>query len=257
MNALQEQKTATDLAPASQSSSIIEIIARAAADPNVDVSKMSALLDMQERVMAKQAEIEFNEALARLSSVMPRITKDGAVAYADKNGVSKEAFKFATYENIDKAIRPHLQAEGFSLSFTTAARQGDGGGIMVTGTLSHKSGHGRSATIPVALDTSGGKNNIQAMGSSFSYGKRYTTTMLLNIVTESEDDDGVRGAMEFITAEQVQQVEALITETRTDRDRFLQMWQLARTENIEKRDFVKVMNMLAAKKIAQANKGAA
>ena len=83
-------------------------------------------------------------------------------------GQKRKAFKFATYENIDRVIRPYLQAEGFSLSFTTAPRTADGGGAIVSGTLSHKSGHSRSASISVALDSSGGKNNIQAIGSSFS-----------------------------------------------------------------------------------------
>jgi hypothetical protein len=46
-------------------------------------------------------------------------------------------------------------------------------------------------TLP--LDTSGSKNNVQAVGSSTSYGKRYTATLLLNIRTKGEDDDGHAG----------------------------------------------------------------
>jgi hypothetical protein len=61
----------------------------------------------------------------------------------------------------------------------------------------------------VALDSSGGKNNIQGMGSSFSYGKRYTTTALLNIVTEGEDDDGARGGARFISEVQADELREL------------------------------------------------
>ena len=121
----------TEVAVHEGASAMMAIIARAASDPSIDVSKMTALLDMQERIMAKNAEIEFNEALARLSRVMPRINKDGQVEYAEDktkpNGPKVKAFKFATYENIDRVIRPLLQEEGMSLSFTTAPRSGDGG----------------------------------------------------------------------------------------------------------------------------------
>jgi hypothetical protein len=101
-----------------------------------------------------------------------------------------------------------LQREGFSLSFDTAPRQGEGGGIIITGTLSHVGGHKRTASIPLALDSSGGKNNIQGMGSTFSYGKRYCATALLNIITEGEDDDGVRGGAKFITDDQADDLRA-------------------------------------------------
>lgn len=43
-----------------ENKSLLDIVARAAMDPNVDPQKMNALLDIQERIMNKQAEIEFN-----------------------------------------------------------------------------------------------------------------------------------------------------------------------------------------------------
>jgi hypothetical protein len=51
------------------------------------------------------------------------------------------------------------------------------------------------------------------MGSSLSYGKRYTTEMLLNIVREGDDDDGVRA--EAIDETQKAELVALLQETNT------------------------------------------
>ena len=236
----------------------LAVIASAARDPAVNVEKMAALLDMQERVVAKRAEAEFNQALARLMKVLPRVKKNGVVEYPeDKNkpqGPKAKAFNFARWEDIDAAIRPLLDAEGFSLSFNSAPRTGDGGGIVVTGTLLHGGGHSRSASIPLALDASGGKNNLQAMGSTFSYGKRYTTTALLNLVFEGEDDDGVRGGMVFASPDQVAQIEALITETKTDRDAFLDYMEAGSVEGIQAKHVPKALNALATKrrKMAEA-----
>lgn len=195
-------------------SQVLDAVIRAASDPAVDVSKMRELLGLQKELMAMQAEQQFTQAFHRMQMEMPRVKRSGSVEYK-----GKEAFKFATWENIDAAIRPILQREGFSLSFDSTPRQGDGGGLIVTGTLSHIGGAKRTASIPVPLDTSGGKNNIQGYGSAMAYGKRYTTTSLCNIVTEAEDDDGHRGGERFIEPEQVQELHDLVKQAgRTEAD---------------------------------------
>jgi hypothetical protein len=209
----------------SETSSLLNIIAMAAQNPATDVAKLSALLDMQERVIAKQAEAAFNRALAALMKKLPRIKKNGTVEYPeDKNkpgGPKKKAFNFARWEDIDEIIRPLMDEEGFSLSFNSAPKQGDGGGMICTGTLLHSEGHSRSASIPLALDSSGGKNNLQGMGSTFSYGKRYTTTMLLNLVFEGEDDDGVRGGARFISQDDADDLRNLSKEAGRQEGAFL------------------------------------
>jgi hypothetical protein len=43
-------------------------------------------------------------------------------------------------------------------------------------------------------DSTGSKNAVQAVGSSTSYGKRYTACALLNITSRGEDDDGETAA---------------------------------------------------------------
>ena len=91
--------------------SLLNIIARAASDPNTDVVKLEALLRMQREVIAADAERQFNEAFAEMSPKMPRIKKS-------KDVVIKEVkqYSYATWESIDDAIRPLLNEYGFSLS---------------------------------------------------------------------------------------------------------------------------------------------
>jgi hypothetical protein len=237
--------------PANEAATMISIIAKAASDPNVDVSKLEKLLDMQQRIMTKQAEIDFNEALARISCKMPRIVKGGVVEYKDKDTKkTEEAFKFARYEDIDKVIRPLLVNEGFSLSYDTAMREG--GGVIVTGTLSHRSGHSRTASIPLALDNSGGKNNVQGMGSTTQYGKRYTMCMLLNIVTIGEDDDGT-GA-EFITHEQAAELDLQARELGVDMVAWLGILKAASVPEILAKDYKRAKDLLEKKRKATAGK---
>jgi hypothetical protein len=239
------------------SAAMLNIIAKAASDPAVDVVKMQALLDMQERLMSRQAEQEFNEAMARLQPKLPRISKKGDVKYPinknDQDGPKKHAFYFARIEDIDDGIRPLLNEEGFSLSGDTVP-QADGR-IIVTTTLRHRGGHAKTVQIgPLPLDTSGGKNNVQALGSTYSYGYRYGQRALLNLVFEGDDDDGERAGMEFISAEQVKEVNDLIVETGSDFNQFCDTIGVRGLTEIQPAAFTVAMNLLRSRKAARAKR---
>lgn len=227
------------------------MLERLASNPDVDVAKMQAILDVQERIMDKRALAEFNAAFARLAGNLPRIKRDGSVAYEDKQGNKKEAFKFARWEDIMTAIRPALDAEGFALTFKAKPRAETGGGLEVTGRLLHIGGHSEEASIPLPLDSSGGKNNLQGYGSTFSYGKRYTATMLLNIVTEGEDDDGVRGAVEFIPAATAAAITAELKKRNIPFGAFCDLLGVRSVEEIEVKNLAAARNAVASYKPRQ------
>jgi len=192
---------------------MLALIDRYVRDPSIDVDKLERILAMKERMDAKEAEIEFNEAKASLSQKLAgyRIVRSRMVLYdIDKNDKKKgkeEAFKYAPLEDIDKIVRPLLVETGMDVSYTTATREREGGGAVITARLTHRGGHFQEASIPIPLDTTGGKSNTQAMGSTFSYGRRYTLCMLLNIVTVGEDDDGSGG---YIDGAQIDHLRELI-----------------------------------------------
>lgn len=240
--------------------SLLSVIARAASDPAVDVSKMETLLRMQKELMADQARAQFNQAFARLQLKLPRVKKNGEVRYpVNKNnpdGPKKKAFSYAKYEDIDELIRPLLNEEGFSLTYTTEPQQN--GTILIIGTLLHVGGHEKKASIgPLPLDTSGGKNNLQAANSTFSYGKRYTETMLLNLVFEGDDDDGVTGGMQFIDAASVKALSDLLIETKSSIDDFCRFMAVGGLAEIEVKDYPAAINALMAKRARGAAKGGA
>lgn len=234
--------------PALQPTTMVQAIMHMAKDPDFDVAKFDALLKMQERTEARQAEIEFNRALARLAEQMPRVKKNGRVELLDKNGHSKGSYAFAKWEDIDRVIRPLMTTEGFTLSFDAQPRGSDGGGLVITGTLLHRDGHSRSASMPLALDTGPGRNNLQAMGSTLSYGKRYCAEMLLNIVREGDDDDAFRGGSEPITDEEVAELNRGLIETRSDLNRFLEYMRVDALPDIQKHQLAEARNLIDQKR---------
>lgn len=161
----------------------LAMIERFAADPSFDVTKLQALMDMREREMNRIAEQEFNSAFARMQ---PRIPTIGEKAKTDKG-------TYAPREDIVEVIRPILAEFGFSLSFRTEWPEKDR--IQVVGILTHEGGHSRESKFLTAADQSGSKNGVQALGSAVEYGRRYTTTDLLNIATRKADDDGKKSGL--------------------------------------------------------------
>ena len=163
-------------------SAIVSVIERAASDPNVDINKMERLLDLQERILAKNAEGAFNNDFALMQGELPVISEKGEISV---NGQVRS--KYARFEDINQSVRPILQKYGFSIQFKVSTTENT---IEVTGILRHKEGHSESTSLPLPVDISGAKNTVQSVGSSVSYGKRYVITALLNITTSGEDDDG-------------------------------------------------------------------
>lgn len=187
MNAVTKQQEPPN-SVADYSGGLLEVIARAARDPSVDIDKMERLISMQERVQNRNAEVAFNAALAELQPLLPVIEERGGIK--DRSGNVQSTY--ALWEDVNEAIRPHLAEHGFALRFRVD-RTADQ--ISVTGILSHREGHKEETTLTLPTDTSGSKNAVQAVGSSTSYGKRYTAFALLNITSTGEDDDGNKAGM--------------------------------------------------------------
>lgn len=197
----------------SDAQGILAVISRAALDPNTDIDKMERLLQMQERIMANQAEAEFNRAMSKMQNKMPVVTKRGEITV---NNVVRS--RYAKFEDINDAAKPVLQKHGFSMSFRTEVADG---AVKVTGILAHAGGHREQTELALPVDMSGSKNSVQGVGSSIEYGKRYVMCAILNIVTKGADDDGNTAGVELLSEEQIANLDALLEETGSDKEKFL------------------------------------
>lgn len=174
--------------------SVIEQLIQLARDPRVDVTKIDRLLDANERVMRMQAKAAFDQAFAAMQVKIPIIAEDGQITIRDKQdpGRVKRTMPYARQVDIVRAVRPVLSEFGFAIRFR---HRMDNGLMTVTGILSHAGGHAEEDEFQTTRDDSGEKNLIQSWASARSYGERYVTRALLNIVSESEDDDGQAAGM--------------------------------------------------------------
>ena len=102
-------KIATDTIPADPMVSMIE---RVAMDPNIPLDRMTALMDMRERQMTKEAEQVFNQAFAAAMAEMKDVPKNG------KNNHSGQ--KYSTLDDLIRTTRPVLARHGLSLNWQTS-----------------------------------------------------------------------------------------------------------------------------------------
>lgn len=176
------QEVSTETAERRETSTLA-MIARAASDPNVSVEKMVELNNLHERILDREARQAYTAAFAAASLEMPSIARNGSIT----NNSGQVQSRFSRWEDIDRIIRPILSRHGLVLSFELSEAAGKA--LAVCAVLTHTGGHReRSGPMPLPLDNTGNKNGVQGTGSSMSYGKRYATIAMLNIVTHDDTD---------------------------------------------------------------------
>ena len=179
-------KALTAPEPAQDNGNILSVIARAAADPNVDIDKLERLLEMQERVIAREAESQFSKAMNAAQAEMRPIAANAS------NPQTKS--RYATYDKLDRVLRPIYTSHGFSLSFD----EGDSPKpehVRVVCYVSHTGGHTRTYHRDMPADGKGAKGGdvmtkTHAAGAAGSYGARYLLKGVFNIAVGDEDSDG-------------------------------------------------------------------
>lgn len=178
-------KTKTGESPARQES---PNLAKMAIEKGLQINELRAILDLQKEWESRVSLREFNEAIAKFQALVKPVSRSSAVKYQGKGGTVN--FKFAGLSEILPAITPVLSECGLSVRWKNEDVNNQ---LKITCIVSHVGGHSESCSMMGEPDVSGGKNNIQAKGSTMTYLQRYTLNLLLAISTE-EDNDGAGGA---------------------------------------------------------------
>ncbi len=175
------------LAPASAmtAAGAIDIFAQLARE-HVDVDKLDRLMQMHERLLARSAEESFNAAMTDAQTEMRPIA-------ADANNPQTRS-KYASYAQLDRALRPVYTNHGFGISFdtgdTTIADH-----VRVLAYVTHRAGHSRTYKVDMPNDGKGAKGGdvmtkTHATGAAMSYGMRYLLKMIFNVAVGEDDRDG-------------------------------------------------------------------
>lgn len=161
-----------------------------ATQQGADVEKLGKLMELQLAWEANEARKAFVAALNAFKANPPSISKNKDVLH---NGVFK--YRHATLDNVSGIIGAGLAAVGISHRWETEQREC--GVIKVTCILTHSQGHSERVPLEATPDTSGSKNDIQAVGSTVTYLQRYTLLAATGMAVKDQDDDGAGGRKEM------------------------------------------------------------
>ena len=232
-------------APTQEGAQLLGMIDRLLDRPDFPVEKLKELLTMQKEMKGDQAKRAYNAAFAEMQPNLPITVRRGEIKHGDKL-----QSKYAKWEDVADDIMPVLADYGFGLSFRT---KNEPGKVTVTGVLAHRDGHAEDTTLELPADTTGSKNAVQAIGSSVSYGKRYTASALLNLVSRGEDDDGQKAvaqpsANEPISEAQLNELIALADAVGADKERFCKWAEINSFADITRGKFADAKAKLNAKR---------
>ena len=145
-----------------------------------DMANLEKMLELQERHDANQARKAFHEAMSEFKKTPPVLKKNKKVAYGTT------AYSHADLGDITGLINSALAEHGLNAIWKTDQTAG----IKVTCIITHELGYSQETSLSSPPDTSGGKNSIQAIGSTITYLQRYTLLALTGLAAHDQDDDG-------------------------------------------------------------------
>lgn len=229
------------VAMAPESATLFQIIERASRDPAVDIDKLERLIAMQERVQKNRAQLEFDNAMADAQEGMKAIRADLSNSQTKSN--------YASYAQLDKAIRPIYSRHGFAVTFNTGDAPKDE--LRVLATVSHRGGHRQEYKLDMPADGKGAKGGdvmtrTHATGAAASYGQRYLQKLIWNLAVGDVDDDGNGASGDS-------DVEALGTGPRGPDGKLLSTYDVAKVEKAN--DFanklIQSLNLSANREVAK------
>lgn len=229
--------------PATQADALISVIERAAMNPSVDIDKMERLLQMQERVMARQAEMAFHTAMAECQSEMEPVVRNA------QNTETRSTY--AKLDAIAKAIDPIIHRHGFAVTFGTSDSPMEGH-YRVTCKVTHREGHSEPYHADVPVDLTGPKGTVNkskthAFGSTLSYGRRYLKLLAFDIATEDDDGNAAAKPVETISEDQFNKLRDLLEKTGTPETALLGYYRVGSLNLFPAEKFAGAVKFLEAK----------
>jgi DNA-binding transcriptional regulator YdaS (Cro superfamily) len=235
---------ATKIEPEPQTSPHPVSIVERAIEKGITGADLKEIMDLQERWEANQSRKAFDVAMANAQADMPVIVKNRLVEYGEGN--KKTSYKHEDLSDVIRLITPVLKTHGLAVRFRT--EQLDGGQVRVSCLLTGH-GHREETSLQSSRDSSGGKNDIQAVGSVVTYLERYTLKAALGLAS-SRDDDGVasEGGNATITALQLQAMEKVAAEVAADIAKFCKFLKVETLAELPAKRFDAAMQALEAKR---------
>ncbi|MCZ2158832.1 ERF family protein [Bartonella sp. 220] len=218
----------------------MERILNKALESDVDMDRLERLLDLREKEIKRQNHQSFIHDLSAMQIEYQTITKNA------KNNHTKSAY--ATLDQYIDAVKDTLAKHRFAL-FSHIKNQTEKN-ITIEITLSHPSGNQISTEGTFPIDGQGSKNNIQSLGSTITYARRYLLGMLLNVASKEDDKDGNMPEKSAFP-EQINEIRRLMVQTKVEEEKILSYANVETLDDISDQSAQTILHLLKDKQNKQ------
>lgn len=175
------------------------------------VEAARGLMDLYERMEAKNAARSFAEAMHALQTEMPTIVAQSIIPNRGK---------YEKFEDVMNVVGPLLKKHGFTVKFSNDYNENR---VTETCKITHIGGHSESNSFTVRV---GGKadSETQADCKAATTAKRNALLNALNIVIRQDvlqSDDNVSNEGEYINAKEAIELREWVEATGSDKEKFL------------------------------------
>lgn len=208
-----------------------------------DFASVREMVEFAKKLEADEAEKAFNNAMTAAQAEM------SVVATNMLNTQTRS--RYATYDKLDRALRPLYTRHGFALSFDEQ-EIAKPDYVRIVCHVSHTSGHTRTYHRDMPADGKGAKGGdvmtkTHAVGAAASYAMRYLLRGIFNVAVGEEDKDGnapKAAASPPISEAQVKELHDLIEKAKTTAEKFCEVGQIEAVPDLLARDFDRAKSWL-------------
>jgi hypothetical protein len=215
-----------------------------AREQKLSPDQIGKLLDIYERVMARSAQQQFNEAMARFQNECPPIAKTSKADIASRSG-ARFTYTYAELQDILTTIRPALHTCGLSVAWDGENKDGSYTSIC---RVRHIGGHEEQTRFVVPISSAAGMSEQQKVASAGTFADRNSLIRALGIRAVDDDNDGAEPeCFQAIDSSQHEVLKDLILRSGTDLHKFLAHYKIERIDLMPKVNYQNAVALLVGK----------
>lgn len=214
-----------------------------AVERGANVKTLEKLIELHQRWETSQSRKAFDTAIAEAKAKIPVILKNREVDFTAQR--SRTHYRYEDLAEIARTVGPILASYGLAYRFRSSV---EGPLVKVTCVLSHREGHFEENQLAAAMDQTGNKNGIQAIGSTLTYLQRMTLKASLGLAA-SDDDDGKAAGMPLpINGDQIRELLDLAKSVGAEKAALLRFFKIDALPDLPAVKFRQAIDMLNAKR---------
>lgn len=218
---------------------------RAAIEHGIDAAGIKTLSEVYERMEARRAEREFNDALSEFQRECPIILKKKEIEFPTKTGGMFRS-RYAEMDTIVEDTRELRGKHGFSHSFEPELTDKQVKAVCI---LRHRGGHHTRTPFAVPIPKDFKLSEAHAIAGAITFCERYAFRGALGITT-GPDHDGKEftESNKKMSEEQRQTLALLVEETQAEGEAFRNFLGVPTLADLPARDYGRVQQALLQRK---------